>query len=403
MKHSDIVIVGGGAVGATLARSLVNEGRHSVTLIDANRFSHESTTHPGFDARVIALAKRSEQALRALGINLSKAHATPIEHILVSDQGFAGQTRLHASDYQLDSFGQVVSIQALGQQLFPAQLPGLTLLEGITVEQAEQQPQQVHLKLSDGGELSAKLVVVADGGRSALTGQLGFTRSHKDYGQSAVIANLRMSELHQGWAHERFTANGPLALLPFADDTTPEHGGCCYSLVWTLSHDEAQAALTWSQAEFITRLQQHIGYRHGVIRQVSNRYCYPLTLQQTQAFTTHRAVVVGNSAQTLHPIAGQGFNLGLRDVLDLVEVLGTAEDAGAFSALNAYQAARQRDKNLTIGLTDALVTVFSNRLTPLVAGRNLGLLAMEFCKPLSQRFVQQTMGYGNAAAPLISK
>ncbi|NVK54758.1 MAG: 2-octaprenyl-6-methoxyphenyl hydroxylase [Alteromonadaceae bacterium] len=403
MKHSDIVIVGGGAVGATLARSLVMQGRHSVTLIDANRFSCESTAHPGFDARVIALAKRSEQALRALGIDLNKAHATPIEHILVSDQGFAGQTRLHAADYQLDSFGQVVSIQALGQQLFPADLDGLDLLEGVTVEQVEQQSAQVILQLDNGSSISTKLLVIADGGRSAITEQLGFTRTSKDYQQSAVIANVQMSEPHSGWAHERFTAQGPLALLPFADGTSAERSEYCYSLVWTLSHDEAQAALVWSEAEFMMRLQQQVGYRHGIIQRVSNRYCYPLMLQQTQSVTMHRTVVIGNSAQMLHPIAGQGFNLGLRDVLDLVEVLGSADDAGAFRILNAYQASRQRDKQLTIGLTDALVTVFSNRLLPFVAGRNLGLLAMEFCKPLSQRFVQQTMGYGNASHPLISK
>ncbi|OFI34269.1 hypothetical protein BFC17_20610 [Alteromonas lipolytica] len=387
-----MVIVGGGAVGSTLARFLVKQGQHSVTLIDANRFSKDPASHPGFDARVIALAKRSEQALSGLGIDLKKAYATPIQHILVSDQGFVGQTRLHAADYGLDSFGQVVGINALGQQLFPADCAGLDVLEGVTVKAVAQHVNSISLTLDNDQTLSARLLVIADGGRSGLAEMLNFERSSDDYGQSALIANVALSEAHNGWAHERFTANGPLALLPFADGEFTEYANC-YSLVWTLSHEEARAALEWSDSEFITRLQAETGYRHGVINTVGKRYTYPLVLNQINAFTQHRAVVVGNAAQSLHPIAGQGFNLGLRDVLDLAETLADAADPGSFGVLNEYRLKREQDKSITIGLTDGLVRLFSNRLPPLVAGRNAGLLAMEFCAGLSRRFVRQTMGF----------
>ena len=391
--NTDIVIVGGGAVGATLARFLVKQGQHSVTLIDANQFSRNPDSHPGFDARVIALAKRTELALTQLGVDLKKAHGTPIRHILVSDQGYIGQTRLHASDYQLESFGQVVGIQALGHQLFPAAQRGLTVLEGLTVDSVTQQVGSITLQLSDGSDLTARLLVIADGGRSALADMLKFTRSSNDYGQSAVIANVRMSEPHNGWAHERFTANGPLALLPFAEGSSNEYANC-YSLVWTLSHEQADAAMQWSEPVFSERLQAQLGYRHGLINDVSQRYCYPLALNTISDFTSHRVVVVGNSAQALHPIAGQGFNLGLRDVLDLADTLDGVSDPGAFAILHQYRQQRAADKASTIGLTDGLVRLFSNRFGPLVAGRNAGLLAMEFCSGLSQKFVRQTMGFG---------
>ena len=392
-NQSDIVIVGGGAVGSVLARLLVRQGRHSVTLIDANQFSRDPHSHPGFDARVIALAKRTEQALTELGIDLNKAFATPIEHILVSDQGFIGQTRLHASDYQSQSFGQVVGIQALGQQLFPAGLPELSVLEGVTVDEVNQSADSIELQLSNGSTLTAGLLVLADGGRSELADKLNFKRSSEDYGQSALIANVQLSEPHNGWAHERFTPNGPLALLPFAEDDSSDYANC-YSLVWTLSHDEAEAALAWPQAQFISRLQQQIGHRHGVINKVGSRHSYPLVLNQIREFTSHRCVVVGNGAQALHPIAGQGFNLGLRDVLELGDILANANDPGAFAVLNQYRQKRVKDKAITIGLTDGLVRLFSNRYAPLVVGRNAGLLAMEFCDGLSQKFVRQTMGFG---------
>lgn len=391
--QSDIVIVGGGAVGSVLARFLVKQGHHSVTLIDANQFSADPLSHPGFDARVIALAKRTEQALTEIGVDLKQAHATPIEHILVSDQGFIGQTRLHAGHYQLDSFGQVVAINALGQQLFPTDLAGLTVQEGVTVDEVHQQVNDIRLRLSNGNSITAGLLVIADGGRSPLAEMLKFKRSSEDYGQSALIANVQMSEPHDGWAHERFTPNGPMALLPFAEGDSSEYAAC-YSLVWTLNHDQASEALAWREPQFIERLQAQLGYRHGLITKVSRRHSYPLVLQQINDFTSHRTVVVGNGAQALHPIAGQGFNLGLRDALDLADILADAEDPGAFAVLNNYRQKRAKDKAVTIGLTDGLVRLFSNRYPPLVLGRNAGLLAMEFCPELSQKFVRQTMGFG---------
>lgn len=394
MKQTDIVIVGAGAVGATLARAVANQGKHSITLVDANRFTLAPTQHPGFDARVIALAKRSEQTLSELGVDLTAASATPITRILVSDQGFLGKTQLQASDYQLTSFGQVVSIQALGAQLFPHSVEGIDLCEGVVVESVTRQAEKVVVTLNDQSQITTKLLVVADGGRSTVSEQLGFEREITDYGQSALIVNVRMNTPHQGVAHERFTPNGPLALLPFTDscNTEPAYSQCCYSVVWTLSHEDAATVDALPDRVFMQQLQAQMGYRHGIVEQVSERYVYPLSLQRVRNFVAHRSVVIGNSAQTLHPIAGQGFNLGLRDAIDLVTATAEYLDPGEFKALQQYHRARARDKSATIGLTDGLVTLFSNKLLPLAIGRNAGLLAMEFCDPLAQKFVRQTTG-----------
>lgn len=401
MDTTDILIVGGGAVGCTLATGLLQSTDYSVCLVDANALAQDNLSTPGFDARVIALARRTVDALSDMGIELNSTAcpSTPIEHIVVSDRGFLGKTHLHASEHQLDSFGQVVSIQTLGAQVLPKPQARFQLIDEVTVTNATQTNDAVIVALSNGQQMKTRLLVLADGGRSPVAGSLGFSRSQRDYGQTAIITNIEMSQPHLNWAHERFTEHGPLALLPFATAPGSNDSGAGYSVVWTLPHAEADKALLWDDNTFTDRLQQAIGYRHGYIVKTGERAAYPLSLQQTDDCVRHRTVVVGNGAQALHPIAGQGFNLGLRDVIDLVAVLKTQVDPGAFSVLNQYRTQREADKLATIGLTDGLVTVFSNHYWPLVVGRNIGLLAMDYCQSLATHFVRQTTGFGPATRP----
>jgi 2-octaprenyl-6-methoxyphenol hydroxylase len=204
---------------------------------------------------------------------------------------------------------------------------------------------------------------------------------------------------HNNWAFERFTQSGPLALLPLAskDFSIPEEQGV-YSLVWTCLSDNEQfiSKLCDDKNFFLSILAEYAGSRHGKFIESSQRFKYPLQLSTSKQIYSHRSLVVGNAAQTLHPIAGQGFNLGLRDVQTLVDLLKThpKESLGDWHFTNAYGQHRQSDRNLIIGATDALVHCFSNHYWPMVLGRNAGLLAMNKLGLIKQQFARRAMGYG---------
>ncbi|WP_137166190.1 2-octaprenyl-6-methoxyphenyl hydroxylase [Salinimonas lutimaris] len=394
VKQTDIAIVGGGIVGSVLALALSRQTSLNITLIDASPVSQEPAD-PGFDARVIALSRKTVDALNALGLNSEQVLAEPIKTIQVTDQGAAGSCHLHADDFRLDAFGQVVALSRLGthvqQQLGTTDV---THLAPASVKQAVQHHEYVSLTLDNDEQCHAKLVVLADGGRSGLCESLNIARRSEAYEQTAIICNVTTSEPHRNWAYERFTPNGPLAFLPFNSDTS--QASHSFSVVWTVTPDVAEALLHCDDAAFITRLQQAFGYRQGSITSVGTRHHYPLALEQAEQITAHRVAVTGNAAQTLHPIAGQGFNLGLRDVLGLVKAIGQADDAGAFACLREYKQLREADRKQTIWLTDTLVRTFSNWHRPLVAGRNLGLIALDNTPVLQQTFVNRTTGYGPA-------
>ena len=394
VKQTDIAIVGGGIVGSVLALALSRQTSLDITLIDASPVSQEPAS-PGFDARVIALSRKTVEALSALGLNSEQVLAEPIKTIQVTDQGAAGSCHLHADDFRLDAFGQVVALNRLGthvqQQLG---ISDVTHLAPASVKQAVQHHEYVSLTLNNDEQCDAKLVVLADGGRSGLCESLNIARRREDYQQTAIICNVATSEPHRNCAYERFTPNGPLAFLPFHSDTA--QASHSFSVVWTVTPDVAQTLINSDDAAFIARLQRAFGYRQGTITSVSTRYSYPLALEQADQITAHRVAVAGNAAQTLHPIAGQGFNLGLRDVLGLAASLGQADDPGAYACLRKYQQLREADRKQTIWLTDTLVRTFSNWHRPLVAGRNLGLIALDNLPGLQQAFVNRTTGYGPA-------
>lgn len=388
----DIAILGGGVVGSVLATLLMQRTTHRVAVIDHALFSDDKR-HPGFDARVIALAKNTVDVLAQAGIAVESASGLPIEHIQVSEQGHLGLCELHANDYRIESFGHVVALNQLGVTL-QSELTHerLTWIAPAVVSDIKRDTSSVTLHTQDGQTINAKLIVIADGGRSPWAETLGFEQHQDDYGQTAIICNVETSEPHNNWAYERFTPNGPLAFLPFdgGEEGSKTHG---YSVVWTLEHARAKQLVSASDREFIQALQATFGYRQGMITKLGARVHYPLALQTKAQLHTHRAVVVGNAAQTLHPIAGQGFNLGLRDVAELASVLSNKTDPGETTALREYAEHRLPDRQRTVTLTDGLVRLFSNETVPLLMARNVGLTAMAHLPSMKRLFVKQSMGF----------
>ena len=387
-----VIIVGGGMTGATLALAIshLTQGQLPVHLVEA--VAPEASNHPGFDARAIALAQGTCQQLSRIGIWQAIAdRATAIGTVHVSDRGHAGFVTLDAQDYRIDALGQVVELHDVGLRLFRLlqDAPGVTLHFPARVASVSRSEASVSVTLENGSVLEGQLLVAADGSRSSLGTQCGVEWRQQPYGQVAVIANVATAADHNGRAFERFTQHGPLAMLPMSD------GRC--SLVWCHPQDKAEEVRAWSDERFCTELQKAFGWRLGRITHAGKRTVYPLALTTASQSISHRLALVGNAAQTLHPIAGQGFNLGLRDVMSLAESLaqawGEQKDCGAYSVLSHYQKRRQADKEATIGVTDGLVHLFANRWAPLVAGRNLGLMAMELFIPARDVLAQRTLGW----------
>ena len=384
-----VIIVGGGMAGATLALAIssLTKGRVPVALVEAQR--PDSKQHPGFDARAIALAQGTCQQLERIGIWAHLADcATAIEHVHVSDSGHSGFVNLCAADYGVPALGNVIELHDAGKRLFTLlqNAPGVTLHCPATVVDVVRTVASTSVTLDNGQQLSAKLLVAADGSHSALARACNIQWQQQDYQQIAVIANVTTSELPAGRAFERFTRNGPLALLPMSEGRS--------SLVWCHAKHEKQQVDSWDDARFVAQLQQAFGWRLGKILHAGKRHSYPLQLLTASRHISHRLALVGNAAQTLHPIAGQGFNLGLRDVMSLAETIAQAGgDPGDYAVLSQYQLRRQGDQQVTIGVTDGLIRLFANRYGPLVVGRNLALMAMEQMPAIRDTFARQTLGW----------
>jgi 2-octaprenyl-6-methoxyphenol hydroxylase len=403
VQHFDLIIAGGGSIGASLALALSQVAGLKIAIVEAQALPDSADpahSHPGFDAKVVALAKHSADLLQKFGLNELAHIGTAIKHIHVSDRGHIGQCQLHSSDYQLPALGYVVQLQQLGQALHSAlgrrYSDTLRWFSPDQVTSVTQHQDSIELALASGEALRAKLLVIAEGGNSATRGLLNIATDIRPYQQSALIANVITDKAHQHWAYERFTEQGPLAVLPLAGSWTGSASGSCSSIVWTMTAARQQAMMAVSDEEFLTQLQGEFGYRLGNFISVGQRHAYPLQLVKSSSSISHRAVVIGNAAQSLHPIAGQGLNLGLRDVEALSHCIQNAlakgADIGEYALLRTYQKLRADDQRNTIGLTDGLVKVFSNNYGSLVAGRNLGLVAMNMLSPLKARLARQAMG-----------
>jgi 2-octaprenyl-6-methoxyphenol hydroxylase len=378
-REYDLVIVGGGMVGASLALALRDQGLR-VALVEAH--VPDAGTQPSYDDRAIALAYGTRRIFEAIGVWPQLAELTePIREIHVSDRGHIGRTRLSAADEGVPALGHVVTARALGRVLLQ-QLHDLADVDVIAPAQVigfVDDGAQVRIDVEQQGVmtvLQAPLLVAADGAKSTIREQLDVPVRRWSYGQSAVVANISPSQPHHNVAYERFTDQGPVALLPMS-------GQRC-ALVWTVASDDVEATLALDDAAFLAAFQERFGFRLGRFTRVGRRASYPLSLLRVLESVRGRIAIIGNAAHTLHPIAGQGFNLGIRDVAAIAEVIVDArragEDIGADAVLRRYEQWRLGEQRRVALATDGLARLFSNPLRTLRLGRNLGLLAME-CLP----------------------
>jgi 2-octaprenyl-6-methoxyphenol hydroxylase len=399
----DIAIVGGGMVGASLAVSLEGLGLR-VVLIEA--VPHDSASQPSFDERTTALSNGSRRILETLGVWAAvSGAATPIRKIHVSDQGRFGFARVDAAEQGLAAMGYVVPNRSLGTALWArlSRSESLRVFCPAHVTRVHPTDRSVELAISvvrderaraaeSSAEplvIEARLVVAADGAQSAVRNAFGIAAEVRDYEQTAVITAVLPQRFHDYVAYERFTASGPMALLPLAD------GRC--TLVLTLKPDVAKAALAWSDQEFISEVQRRFGFRLGRFLKVGRRVPYPLSLTRSERLSSGRCIIVGNAAQGLHPVAGMGFNLGLRDAASLAELVadrqhGPQADLGDGTVQSHYDAWRAADRGGIIAFTDGLVRVFSNPLGAVQRLRNLGLLAFDAFPPAKSALSRLSTG-----------
>lgn len=395
MKTFDVVISGGGLSGALMAQSLallVNpEGEKlNIAIIEATAVKEDISLT--FDDRVLALAHASANYLSTLNVWSSLApDATPISDIHISDRGYYGKARINAKAHNVDALGYVIEMALIGQSLVHAvnQHDNVTWFCPDKISDIFWQKSHVEITLESGIKLSSSLLIGCDGGQSNCRQKANIENTFFEYQQSAIIANVSTKKPHENTAFERFTGSGPLAMLPLSK------GRC--SLVWTLTPEQADQMIALNDQDFAAELTKAFGQWLGPITQVGNRSCYPLVLVKAKEQVFHRMALVGNASHTIHPIAGQGFNLGLRDVQSLAGLIKQAfihgDDIGQFSLLNQYAMDRSQDQNQVITLTDSLVSLFSNQHCPLVLGRNIGLKVMNYVNALQNGFVEKTMGY----------
>ncbi|OIQ24308.1 2-octaprenyl-6-methoxyphenyl hydroxylase [uncultured Vibrio sp.] len=388
MKKYDVIIAGGAMAGATLALAIreLTKKSLSIAVVEAYQVDHHS--HPGFDSRSIALSAGTVSILKNLKLWSSiEPVATAINHIHVSDRTHLGMTSIDNQELGIDALGYVVELADIGQ-IYQAKMDadsGIDVLCPDSVTHITRESEKVTVDLESGQSIQGKLLVAADGAMSTCCHQIGIELQEHDFQQSAVIANIVSNKAHQNRAFERFTEHGPLALLPMSENRL--------SLVWCMSPELANKVMTMGDDEFLHQLQSEFGWRLGQLTKVGSRACYPLLLRHREKNIAHRFAIIGNAAQTLHPIAGQGFNLGIRDVASLAEEVAlSSEDAGSFEVLMSYMKRRQNDREDTISMTSQLVHTFSNDLPAMRVGRNLALMAMDNLPALKTPLLQRTLG-----------
>lgn len=390
----DIAIAGGGLVGASLALAL-SQLDLKVALIEAHPFGTDG--QPSFDDRTTALSNGSRRIFEGIGVwPLIEREATPIRRIHISDRGRFGFARLDAKEQGLAALGFVVINRTMGAALWhQLAAQAVTILAPARVTAVELQDgfRTLQCQLSDTESISveAKLVIAADGARSAVREAAGVGAKTWDYDQMALVTNVFTQRFHDYVAYERFTAEGPLALLPMSEGRS--------GLIWTLQPELANEVAKLDDAAFLARLQDTFGFRLGRFTRVGARQLYPLSLTRSDEHVGPRLAVVGNAAQALHPIAGQGFNLGLRDAASLAEVLADARakntssfDAGDGAMLDRYRGWRESDRSRIVGFTDGLVRLFTQPFGPAKLLRDVGLLAFDLIPAAKDALSQLSLG-----------
>jgi 2-octaprenyl-6-methoxyphenol hydroxylase len=393
----DVAIVGGGMVGASLAAALAGSGRRAL-LIESAPFG--SAAQPSFDERTTALGNASRRIFEGLGIWRAIApEAAAITSIHVSEAGRFGFARLEAGAQGVEALGYVVANRRIGAALWQklAAAPELLLRVPARATDIDIGSERVRLTVAVAGAadetVSARLVVAADGAHSQIRAAAGIAACVEDYEQVAVVANVATDRAHGGCAYERFTGEGPLAVLPLCDGAL--------AVIWACRPDAAAELLALDDAAYLARLQRQFGWRAGRFLRASRRGSYPLQLTRASATVGVRTVLIGNAAQALHPVAGQGFNLGLRDAAMLAELIVNAEgDVGAPGHLATFETWRARDRAGVVRFTDSLVKLFADGRPGMPLLRNLGLLMFDASPPAKSALARVSLGFGGPAPRL---
>jgi 2-octaprenyl-6-methoxyphenol hydroxylase len=380
--QTDVVIVGGGPIGASLALLLSSSGKQVMLL--------EARAAGASDLRTLAISHGTALLLDRLGVSMGALGATPIETIQVSQRGGFGRTLIRACEMKVPALGYVISYGELTAAL-DARLSQSTTLARYgarvtAVGSTEKYAFAEYTQDTTPGMATASLLVLADGGRGVLS-LPGIEVSERDYGQHALVATVTTDPCAATTAYERFTPEGPLALLP---------QGRHYALIWTVSSKEAEQLIDKNDADFLYQLDEHFGAGLHRFLAVGARASYALKLRHTRLTATRRTVLVGNAAQTLHPVAGQGFNLGMRDVWTLARTLTelATDELGSPAALARYRAERGLDVRSGVAITDFLVRGFSNDNPWLRAARGAGLTALDLLPP-GRAWLARKMMFGS--------
>ena len=389
MKNTyDIIIIGGGMVGASLVAALKSHSDKKIAVVEAHVFNSDS--QPSFDDRSIALSYGSRRIWESMGLwEKLEPEIEAIKSIHVSDRGHFGATRINHTEEKVEALGYVVENRVMGQLLIN-EVKSLSHVDWYcpaTIEKLENKKDNVtvQIKTEQGKKtLQAKLLVAADGVASVTRRLAGLDVKREDYKQSAIIANVKTDQRHNGIAYERFTDTGPLAFLPMTENR--------YSIVWTCDSQDTARIMQLSDDEFIEELQQRFGFRAGNIEKTGERFSYPLAYTETEQLTKGRVVVIGNAAHALHPVSGQGYNLALRDVAEIAETIVENDDPGHPLLLAEYHAKRLKDMRRVYQITDSMVKIFSNDFAPLGHLRASGLIALNLMSPLRSLMARQSMG-----------
>lgn len=389
----DVAIVGGGIVGMALAAALQHTSLR-LALLEQREISPNDSSDQDYDERSLALSYVSVKILQQIGVwEALSPHAAPMRHVHISEKGRFGITRLHADEYNVDALGYVVTIRELGETLSRQLVDheNLTWISPATCQTCTPDADGVTLEIkAKQGEqsLRARLLIVADGAHSQLREAMGIETRVTDYEQQALVANLSVEGAPADWAYERFTAEGPMAFLPLYNNR--------YALVWTGTPQKTADRMSWSDDVFLQALQQQIGERVGRLHYSGKREAFPLRQVLANRMTGPRTALIGNAAHTLHPVAGQGLNLALRDVQALVMLLSESKDPGATALLEQFAALRMDDVAGTSGTTDALIRIFDVNNFLISHARSMGLGVLDCTPVLKRRVGRYGMGFRTA-------
>ncbi|MDK4793449.1 MAG: 2-octaprenyl-6-methoxyphenyl hydroxylase [Acinetobacter sp.] len=398
--QQQVIIVGGGMVGLSLSLMLA-KANIAVKLLEAVKYpnyddQNVAPYHSSFDARNTALSRRSVQIYQKLGLwDALQQHATPILQVHITEQGSFGKARLVAEQEKVESFGQVIENAWLGRVLLTQvrQQPLIELIDGVQVTALTQDAEQVHIEAQRGDELlklESKLLIAADGRDSFCRQAIGVGVDVRDYDQVAIVTTVQTSKPHEHVGFERFSALGPLALLPLP-------GEYRRSVVWPVKKGTEDEWLgEENDQHFLSALQQTYGDRAGKFEKTGKRFSYPLSQVLAHKQAVGRVILMGNAAHTIHPVAGQGFNLCLRDadvlLRYLVNQLSASDDIGNPDNLLAYEQARLSDQQRVIKFCDTVVRGFSNQNPLLKLIRNTGLIAFDVIPGVKPLVANYAMG-----------